>query len=289
MITTNPLFRTTCVVGATICGLTVMNGGDSHAGASTAEVQARTEFIHANVKTSGSSRSSSSRTRRPKRAKIDFAPVSTVDDPYGNEQVRPVNDGLEKINRGIFAFNHQLYRFIMKPIAKATLFVFREKGVEALGNVFENAEAPVRIVSSLLQGKVQRAGQETGKLIVNSSVGLGGLMKPSEKIESLKNVPSEDMGQTFGKWGVPAGPYLVLPVLGPSNLRDGVGKVGDTCLQPLTWVGGKEFRAWAKGTQTVAENPDRMDTYDAATSNALDPYISMREAYSSYRESAVHK
>ncbi len=222
-------------------------------------------------------------------ANLSSAPVATEDDPYGDEQAHKTNDVFEKGNRKIFAFNHQFYRFVSRPIAKATTFILREHLLTALGHVFENAEAPVRITASLLQGKFQRAGQETEKLVVNSTIGVGGLWKPSDRINGLKDVPTEDMGQTFGTWGIPSGPYLVVPVLGPSSVRDLPGKVADLCLNPTTWLGSGDFKTWSAVSQNVVENPDRLDAYDGATADALDPYIAMREAFTSYRESAVKK
>lgn len=227
--------------------------------------------------------------KKTKRVRAKFNPVSTFDDPYGDEQVRPINDSLETFNRAMFAINHQFYRFVAKPLAKVTVFLIPEPVLNAAGRVFDNVESPVRIASSLLQGKFKRAGQETGKLLVNSTVGVGGLWKPSDRIESLKDVPAEDVGQAFGNWGVPAGPYLVLPVLGPSSVRDLVGKVGDTCLNPESWLGTEEFKRLIHTCQAVVENPDRMETYDNATGDAVDPYVSMRESFVSYRRNAVAK
>lgn len=224
-----------------------------------------------------------------KYRKKQWNPVATPDDPYGDEAEMKVYDPLEKINRGTFAFNSLFYKYIGKPLAKFTDFLIPAPVMTAANHVFENIESPIRITSSILQGKGQRALKETGKLIVNSTVGIGGVWKPSDKIESLKNVPAEDIGQTFGVWGVPEGPYLVLPVLGPSSARDLVGRVGDNCLTPTTWLGTSKFRTITRASKAVVENPNRMDTYDAATQDALDKYIALREAYTSYRNGAIER
>ena len=228
-------------------------------------------------------------SRHRKHAKQEFHPVSTFDDPYGDEQVRQTPDPLEKINRGIFAFNHQFYRFVAKPVADATKFILPKPVRTALVHVIDNLETPVRVASCLLQGKIKRAGQETGKFIVNSTLGAGGLWNPAEKIDSLKAIPSEDVGQAIGSWGVPSGPYLVLPVLGPSSARDLVGKVGDVCLTPMTWISPHTVSTLTNASVAVVKNPDRMDVYDAATEDAIDAYISMRESYRSYRENEIRK
>ena len=224
-----------------------------------------------------------------KHSKTEFTPVATHDDPYGDEQVRKASDPFEKMNRGVFAFNHQFYRLVTKPLAKFTNFILPTPVRTALEHVVENVEAPVRITSSLLQGKFKRAGQETGKLLVNSTVGIGGLWKPSDQIAGLKDVPREDMGQTFGKWGIPAGPYLVVPVLGPSSMRDLPGKAADSYLSPTVYLNKHTLSTITGVSKAVIENPHRMEIYDDTTSDALDPYISMRESFTSYRRSAVER
>ena len=214
---------------------------------------------------------------------------ASADDPYADEELPKTNDSLEGLNRKTFKFNHQFYRFIAKPVAKATVFLIPAPVLNALGQALENIESPVRITSCLLQAKGKRAAQETGKMVLNSTLGIGGLWKPSNKVESLKDVPAEDIGQTLGCWGIPAGPYLVLPVLGPSSVRDAVGKGGDALLNPAQWVPISNVKTITTTTQAVVENPDRMDTYDTATRDALDPYIAVREGYTAYRAAAVRK
>ena len=216
-------------------------------------------------------------------------PTATADDPYADEVTKKSNDACEGLNRQTFKFNHQFYRFVARPIAKVTTFIIPPPVLNALGQALENLESPVRITSCLLQAKTKRAAQETGKLVLNSTLGVGGLWKPSDRVNSLKNVPPEDLGQTFGNWGIPQGPYLVIPVLGPSSVRDAVGKVGDTFLHPAQWVSVSGVKTAATATQAVVENPDRLDVYDATTKDALDPYIGMREAYLEYRAAAVRK
>ncbi len=223
------------------------------------------------------------------RSSHSASATTNADDPYADEDVPKTNDALEKVNRGTFKFNHQFYRFVARPVAKATVFIIPTPVLSALGNVLENLESPVRITSCLLQAKGKRAAQETGKLLLNSTLGVGGLWKPSDRMPELKDVPAEDVGQAFGKWGVPPGPYLVLPVLGPSSARDAVGKVGDSLLHPSVWVHVAGVKTAATATQAVVENPDRMEAYDTATQDAVDPYIGMREAFTSYRAAAIRK
>ncbi len=210
-----------------------------------------------------------------------------------------VPDPLEPLNRATFMLNEGVYIVLLRPITKGYEFIIPTPGRTALSNVFENVKYPVRFVNSLLQGKFERMAQETGKFLLNSSVGVGGIWKPSDKVADLRNLPTVDTAQTFAKWGIPHGAYLVLPVLGPNSIRDAVGWAGDAALNPVTYVGffynGKFFSDTYDWTVAIpAANalralPEAMDTYDAATENALDPYVSARTFYIQYREQVAAK
>jgi phospholipid-binding lipoprotein MlaA len=228
-------------------------------------------------------------TQRHSRRRAHPLPSSSAPTPEEDELHRPASDPLERLNRGTFALNHQLYRFVLKPLSRVTTFLLPGPVMDAVGNVFENLKAPVRISASLFQGKGRRAAQEAGKLLVNSTAGVGGLWKASDRIDGLKNVPEEDFGQTLGVWGVKPGPYLVVPVLGPRSLRDLVGLGADVCASPQTWVAVGNLNVWATAADNVQRNPDRMQMYDDATKDALDPYVAVREGYSSYRQNVVDR
>ena len=265
----------------------LLPGGQLQAGTSTREVKTPAVPSHGHQHHKHSKHSNHSHHRKTHTPK--FHPVATFDDPYGDEQLQKALDPLEKINRGTFAFNAQFYRFVTKPLAEFTNFILPPPVRTGLENVVANLDSPVRITSSLLQGKVKRSAQETSKLLINSTLGVGGLWKASNRFPELKNIPSEDMGQTFGVWGVPAGPYLVVPILGPSSARDLPGKAADSCLNPSFWLKGHSISKIAGASKAVIENPKRMSTYDDATKDALDPYISVRESFTSYRKKAVEK
>ena len=163
-------------------------------------------------------------------------------------------------------------------------------------NFFTNLKFPVRFVSSVLQAKPKRAAQETGKFVINSIWGLAGFMRVSDSIPVLTGVPPEDLGQTFGVWGLGHGPYLVIPVLGPSTLRDFVGFVGDAELNPINWLAidpvtryDTVWRATAQTMDVVNTLPNTVRTYDSLHDAAVDPYVSMRNGYVQYRDAAVKK
>jgi ABC-type transporter lipoprotein component MlaA len=146
-------------------------------------------------------------------------------------------------------------------------------------------------VNHTLQGRLDRTAKETGRFLVNTTAGVGGIMKPADKIPALADIPKVDTGQTFGKWGVPHGPYLVFPVLGPTSSRDLVGTAGDTVLNPVAWLGllfgGAAWTTAVSAPSGAHGVPDQMDRYDMATKDALDPYISARTGYMQNREAAV--
>ncbi len=237
----------------------------------------------------GSRKPFGTRTRRHSRRKA-YIPSSAAESTPEEEEVHPqASDPFERVNRGTFAFNHQVYRFLLKPLSRATTFLLPEPVLDSVGHVFENLKSPVRIVASALQGKGRRAAQETAKMVVNSTAGVGGLWKASDRISGLKDVPEEDFGQALGVWGIRPGPYIVIPVLGPRSLRDLAGQGLDVCASPQTWVTFGNLNVWATAADNVQRNPDRMQTYDDATKDALDPYVAVREGYSSYRENVLRR
>jgi phospholipid-binding lipoprotein MlaA len=208
-------------------------------------------------------------------------------------EIVTIPDPLEPLNRVTFTLNHGLYTYLFRPISKGYQYVIPKPVRTGIHNVFENVRFPVRVVNDTLQGNFQRAGQETGKFLVNSIVGVGGIGRPSDHIPALADVPEGDTGQTFAKWGIPHGAYLVLPILGPSSLRDTVGYAGDYALNPVNWVsilyGGVAWTLAIPSANGLRSLPPQMDAYDAATKDSLDRYIAARTAYAQFREEAKNK
>lgn len=214
-------------------------------------------------------------------------------DDWDDAATVKVQDPIEPVNRGIFWFNHQLYTYVAKPFSTAYKFILPELLRKGVRNAYDNIRFPVRFVNHTLQGRLDRTAQETGRFVVNSTVGVGGLMKPADKIPALADVPKADTGQTFAKWGIPHGPYLVFPLLGPTTCRDLVGTAGDTALNPLAWISwvfpGAAWTLGATAPSGAHSIPDQMDRYDLATKDALDPYISARTGYIQYRDALKTK
>lgn len=198
-----------------------------------------------------------------------------------------VADPLESLNRGIFIVNDRLYFWVLKPVATGWRTVTPSPVRTGIRNAFYNLAAPVRVVNQLLQGKGKAAAAETGKFLVNSIWGIFGLIDASQQIPSLQ-VPSEDLGQTLGKWGIGNGFYLVLPLLGPTTLRDGIGQAGDFFLQPTTYADwDTRTRLGVKGGQTVNTTSFHIGDYETIKNASVDPYTAIRNGYIQMRMQAI--
>ncbi|WP_429885867.1 MlaA family lipoprotein [Geoalkalibacter halelectricus] len=195
-------------------------------------------------------------------------------------------DPLEPFNRAMFWVNDKLYFYLLKPVAR-TYRVVPEPARVSVGNFFSNVATPVRLANCLLQFRFIDAGREVGRFAVNTTWGIGGLFDPARKHLGWQK-KDEDLGQTLGYFGIPAGPYLVLPVFGPSNPRDAVGRVGDGFLDPWPYVLDETWEVIAVKTYERINwlSLDR-DTYEAIKREQLDPYIFIREAYTQRREAMI--
>lgn len=222
----------------------------------------------------------------------DGKSVAAADDLDEYESVA-IADPLEPLNRATFMLNHGIYYALLRPISKGYEFIIPKFLRTGIHNAYENVKFPVRLVNNTLQGNFQQAGKETGKFLVNSVVGVGGLMEPSERIPALADIPSADTGQTFAKWGIGQGPYIVLPLLGPSSARDVVGLAGDFALNPVSWVtiiyGGYAWTIAIPAANTMRSLPNQLAQYDAATENSVDAYLSARTAYVQYRAAIAER
>ena len=136
---------------------------------------------------------------------------------YGNP------DPWEPVNRAIFRFNDTVDRFTLKPIARAYDAFVPQPVEDGVTNFFANLGEPKNLVNDTLQGKFHDAGIDTARFLFNTTLGLGGFFDVATRMGLQRN--DEDLGQTIGSWGVPSGPYVVLPLLGPSTLRDGLVRI----------------------------------------------------------------
>ncbi|MCR4666469.1 MAG: VacJ family lipoprotein [Desulfovibrio sp.] len=214
----------------------------------------------------------------------DTVPADDLDD-YDTDGGGPViADPFEGWNRFWFRFNDGFYVYVADPVYRGWKAVTPEIMRTGLQNFFHNALFPVRFVNSLLQFKFKAAGVEFSRFMLNTMCSAG-FANPASKKKTIVPVDpaGEDFGQTLGVWGLGHGPYIVWPFLGPSSLRETVGRIGDLFADPLFYA-----QPWWAGTATAMtlrfNNLDSvLPLYLDLKGSALDPYIAMREAYINYR------
>jgi len=198
---------------------------------------------------------------------------------------RVKSDPWEPMNRGIYRFNDAVDRTALKPVAKAYVKVTPKPVRTGVGNFFTNLSTPTTIVNSLLQGKFVGAGQDTLRFLINTTLGWGGVLD----VASGANLPmhNEDSGQTLGRWGVPAGPYLVLPFLGPASLRDAPARVADDFTRPLRWYNSDATR-WGSLALSILDTRARFLPLEETLKQTYDPYAFIRDAYLQQRQFQVY-
>jgi phospholipid-binding lipoprotein MlaA len=219
-------------------------------------------------------------------------PAKLEENDLEEYDVALVPDPLEPVNRATFWLNHQVYRFVLRPISKGYEKIVPTPVRKGIYNAYENVKFPVRLVNRALQGNFVRARQELEKFLINSSIGIGGIIRQSDRIPELAEVPRTDTGSTFAKWGVSSGPYLVIPLFGPSTFRDTIGLVGDSALNPVTWatfIYGEYWVMVFPYMNALRALPEQLGTYDSITENALDRYLAARSAYIQYRKEAASR
>jgi len=203
----------------------------------------------------------------------------------------PVADPLEPLNRAIFKFNDFVYMNALKPLAEGYDAVMPDAFEQGIGNFFTNAQYPARLAGNLLQGRFRGAAVETGRFVVNTTAGVGGLASPADEIEMLEPIPEEDIGQALGSWGVGEGFYVVVPLFGASTARGLVGTLGDRAVSPLdepySVVDEWEWQLGLSGAEFINRSPDLIDRYVEMKSAAIDPYSSLKNGYIQLRRKAV--
>ena len=212
------------------------------------------------------------------------------DAAFGNANEVPeklISDPFEPLNRGVFWVNDKLYFYLFKPVAKGFRVVLPRPARVSFSNFFANLATPIRAGNAFLQLKFRDFGTEIYRFVINTTFGLGGFFDPAESVAGVKPV-FEDFGQTLGYYGAGHGFYLVLPVVGPSSLRDASGSFVDSFADPfryadlesLEYIGVKSFDAENRLSL------DR-DTYEGIVRDALDPYLFIRAAYAQRRLAQV--
>ncbi len=203
----------------------------------------------------------------------------------GSQAAEGEDDPLEPFNRSMFVFNEKLDEYLMKPAATAWDFVLPRAVERGVGNFFENLRFPIRFVNKLLQGELDPAAIVLCRFVVNTTVGLAGFVD----FATTLGLPPQraDFGQTLGRWGVPAGPYIVWPILGSSNPRDTVGLLADSYIGIQSLFIDFYILIGAVAIDTVNARALVLEEVAGAREASLDFYVAVRHAYWQRRRAMI--
>jgi phospholipid-binding lipoprotein MlaA len=209
-------------------------------------------------------------------------------DPEARAEFERTNDPAEPTNRDIHDFNQAFDKNLFKPVAEAYNDTVPDTIRRVIHNFLNNLDEPVVGFNDLLQGNGSRWWITTQRFIINTTIGVGGMIDVAAEM----GIPGHksDFGQTFGVWGIGEGPYMTLPIFGPSNPRDAVGMALGFAANPLTWMSGGAVTAASLGrgaTQGVDERARNVDTLDDLERNSLDFYATLRSVYRQYRQGMI--
>ena len=224
--------------------------------------------------------------------KLPDVEPGAVPDVSGERQTNAteVQDPWEAMNRATFWFNLQMDRFLLRPAAIGYRFALPDPVQISIRNVLDNASSPVTFANDLFQGELKRSGVTFGRLIANSTVGVGGMFDVAAHIGLEKH--KSDFGQTLALWGAGDGPYLMLPLLGPSNVRDGFGRAVDTFLDPLTYVYYIHDVEYIGAAQRALDAIDfrarNLEHLDELQATSIDFYAAIRSAYQQSRRRHIY-
>ncbi len=223
------------------------------------------------------------------QAALETSPPLVAAPDAASDMAQTSYDPLEGLNRGSYAFSMGLDRAVFRPVTHGYMAVAPTPVRHRVSAVVYNLGEPSTVLNDILQGKPKRAGKTSARFVINSTVGVLGLFD----VAANMGIPSHDadFGQTFGRYGVKPGPYLYVPVLGPLNFRDGVGRVFDFFTDPVGIVGGgwtTTFGASRLVVQTI-DTRANADRAFRALDQAVDPYVTARSAYGQHREALIRE
>jgi phospholipid-binding lipoprotein MlaA len=212
-----------------------------------------------------------------------------ADDPDAVTEFRQLNDPLEPMNRDIFAANLWLDDNALVPAAKAYRAVTPRFGRERIADVLSNLKSPLIFANDLLEGNLSRAGVTLGRFLLNSTFGVAGLMDVATPMGLVAH--NADLGQTLAVWGVPDGPYLVLPLFGPSNPRDGFGLGAESFLDPLSYYLASNHMRWVSTGKFLlgglSAREAYLETIDDIKRSSLDYYSALRSLRRQNRDAQI--
>ncbi len=214
-------------------------------------------------------------------------------DPDAVADYEQTNDPLEPTNRVFYAVNNGLDTVILRPLALGYRYVVPQPLRDGVHNILSNLGTPVQLANDVLEAKPRNAGQTVMRFVINTTVGVVGFFDVATKWGYPNH--DNDFGMTLATWGVPEGPFLFLPVLGPSDPRDAVGFGVDIVLDPFTWVGNSRdgtIKAlnWARFGLNAIDSRERVeDALQQIKKTALDPYATFRSLYRQHRRAQIEQ
>lgn len=210
-------------------------------------------------------------------------------DPAARAQFDANNDPLEPMNRQIFAFDMFLDKWVVRPLAVTYRAIVPEAGRDAVDHFLDNLHEPVIFANNVVQTEFMRAGWTAERFAINSTVGIGGIFDWATKWGIEKQ--SGDFGQTLFHYGIPDGPYLVLPLLGPSNPRDIAGMVVDGYADPFSYLAydyGADVATYARwGAEGLGQRTRNLDSFDEIQRTSIDLYAAVRSLFTQHRASEL--
>ena len=210
-------------------------------------------------------------------------------DPEALAEYQTINDPIEPANRTIFSFNLFLDRALFRPVTALYRTIAPETVREFIHNFLQNLRTPVILANDLLQGEPSRGGTTTARFAINTTIGILGFGDPASSMGFEQH--DEDFGQTLPVWGVGEGPYLMIPIFGPSNPRDAVGKIVDFFLDPVNWWArneGLDSVLWGRTVMTGIDTRDQLwDVLDDLEKSSIDFYASIRSLYRQRRNDEI--
>lgn len=217
------------------------------------------------------------------------ASVPDANDPEAVAEYKEINDPIEPINRVVFEFNRGLDTLVLRPVATFYKAMTPPPLQVYVNNFLNNLKTPVILLNDMLQGESDRAADTFARFAINTTVGVLGFGDPATDMGYARH--SEDFGQTLGVWGAGDGPYLVLPVFGPSNPRDVVGKVVDVLTDPIWHYAQNMDREYIPNQRTVAEavnfRAKNLEEINDLQNTSLDYYAAVRSLYRQVRTDAI--
>lgn len=208
------------------------------------------------------------------------------------EVAASIPDPFAPLNKAMFHVNDKLYFWVLKPVTQVYSLFIPEGFRLLFSNFYDNLRSPGRVVNNILQLRLKAAGNELIRFVFNSVVGFGGIADVSTEALGIRKQEA-DLGQTMGHYGIAHGFYIIWPLLGPSSLRDTVGFTGDSFLHPVAYIDKGDLSTEAVAAiyahEKVNDTSFRLGDYESFMESAIDPYVSMRDAFVQHRKKKVEE